>query len=169
MRNDLVFPLYHIRKYTKLYDDEGITYIQLPEGTFLLDNKNLRGNSLGERRLRLEPSLAENQKIYPLKKIFYTISDIILHDDKHKLYIDSIGTLFTYTKRNRVPLIYRPVNQISILTGQLQCRCEGIFRDIIIPYIPTEMPRYLGLLIYYDDYIFYSLESESKKDTWRLI
>ena len=167
--NNLIFPLYHIRACEAIVTEDNITTIMTPYGNYILDNKNIKGDTLGERRLRLGPVLQEDQKLYRLKKIFYTISDIILHKDKYKVYIDSVGQLFTYTKKNRVNLVYKKIKQIEIQETRLLCSFADIFKVVEIPFIPEIMPRYLGLLIFHGDYIFYDMSQEKKKDTWRLI
>lgn len=167
--NKLIYPLYHIRPYKKLWTEDGITYITTEYRDYILDNKNIVGNTLGERRLRLGTALIEDQKIYPLRNIFYTSSEILLHRNNHRLYIDSVGTLFTHTRKKRVNLIYKRVISIHVEKNILLCECEDIFRPITIPYIPEIMPNYLGLLVVDGDYLLYELSNIEKKTTWRLV
>lgn len=160
--NNLVFPLYHIR-HSYIFTEDNIISVKTDHGVFTLDNKNLKGNTLGERRLRLQ------EKPYTLKKVFYTLSDIVVHTHKHKVYIDSLGNIFNYTKKRRVSLQYRKIENIEIQESRLLCDCVGINKPIEIPFIPAIMPMYLGLLYFEKDYLLYELSQEKKKDSWRLI
>ncbi len=165
----IVFPLFHIRDCLKIITEDKIITIRTLYGDYILDNKNIRGNTLGIRRLNLSSSLQEDQRLYPLRKIFYTFSDIITHKHKHKVYIDSIGTLFKYTKSKRCNLVYKKITNIEVQATRILCTCKGLFRPIEVPYIPRVMPRYLGLLCFQGDYILYELSQCAKAETWRLV
>jgi len=171
MNKKLVWPLYHIRTYRSIEEKDGIIYLEDNRGTYIIDNKNLSGDTLGKRRIRLKHSyLDEGIRIYKLTKIFYYWADVINNTHLSKTYIDSKGTLFFYKKSNRRKLIYKKVKDIVITKdSKLLVYCEDIFKPILISFIPVVMPKYLGLLQIYDDYLLYELSSTDKKETWRLV
>jgi hypothetical protein len=66
------WPLYEIRKYKNLWEDNNVLYITTDSNLeYIIDNKNIVGNTLGKRRLGL-PS----KGLYKLKKICYTLYDV---------------------------------------------------------------------------------------------
>ena len=162
--NELRWPLYLLGKHSKVWEEEGITYIDTDYGQSILDNKNITGNSLGIRRLKLS-----EYKLYRLKVVVHTLSELVSIRSTHPVFIDSNGMLFHYSKSVRRSLIYKKVEHITVQDSKLLCYCKDIFRPIEVSYIPRIMPRFLGLLVVQGDYLLYSLEATRLKDTWRKI
>ena len=159
------WPLYEIRAYNKLWEDNGVLYIQTTSNIeYVIDNKNIHGKTLGIRRLRIKAD--PEVKLYNLKRICYTFYDVLT--SKYKLFIDSDGQLVSIKKKHRRTLVYREVLQTEIIGTKVLCICKGIFKPIEIPFIPNIMPRYLGLLIINKQHYLYELSQEQKADTWRL-
>ena len=51
---DIQFPIYSItRTYKRIWVEMNVTYIETESGIYVLDNKNVEGDSLGKRRLRI--------------------------------------------------------------------------------------------------------------------
>lgn len=167
--NNITWPLYHIRTYREVWREGGILYLLTDWNRYIVDNTNLSGDTLGKRRIQLKTTFLEDDKIYPLKDIFYSLGDILKHKHQSKLYIDSKGKLINWKKKHRRDLLYRKVINIEVHSNTLLCYCENIFKPIVVPYIPVIMPKYLGLVKIHGDYQLYELSCESKKDTWRKI
>jgi hypothetical protein len=163
--NNFSWPIYSISSDTRIWEENNVLYLTTAFGVkYILDNKNLSGNTLGVRRLRLRK--LGTDKLYTFKGIYCTMYDVF--SSKHKIFIDSKGELLTLTKKTRRTLIYKKV--IGTWPGEeghLMCQCEDVFPYIEIPFLPKVMPKYLGLLRINHDYVLYELSDTKKKDTWR--
>ena len=66
------FPIYPLRAYNNLAKIDGITYIDTYYSSYVLDNKNLEGATLAERRAR------SKEKLYPLNEKITDFKGLIL-------------------------------------------------------------------------------------------
>ena len=162
--SDIEFPVFTITNGNhKIWTEMNVTYIKTDSGTYVLDNKNMPGNNLGERRLQIKNSLR-----YIPRKAYYNITQLI--KSNNKTYIDNTGCVFTYKKTRTVPLKYYKVKDvvhmdeegcILLIKGvnfKLRTNCRDAY-DI----------NYVGLLIVDNNYILYDTSFEPKKDTIRKI
>ena len=161
--SDINFPVFTITaSYIKIWDEFNIKYIQTQSGTYILDNKNLSGDTLGERRLKITTGLR-----YIPRKAYYNITQLI--KSKTKTYIDNTGCVFTYKKTRTVPLkYYKVMDVVSTEEGcilsfknvnfRLRTNCREAYEII-----------YIGLLITSMGYILYETCEEKKRDTTRKI
>ena len=161
--SDINFPIFTITpSYKRIWDDLNVKYIETESGIYILDNMNLKGDTLGERRLKIKTGLR-----YVPRKVYYNITQLI--KSKTKTYIDNTGCVFTYRKTRTVPLRYYRVMDVvnteegCILTFKnvnfkLRTSCKEAY-DII----------YIGLLITDNGYIIYDTSEVKKKDTHRKI
>lgn len=155
------WPIYAIGNYRSLKEIDNVLRIITDYGAeYVVDNKNLYGDTLGNRRLRVK-----DEKLYKLKGIYYTAFDVF--NSKYKTFIDSNGILFTLNKKVKRDLIYAKVIATRVHKNKVLCTCEGIGKLIEIPFIPKIMPKYLGLLKIPGDFLLYELSKVKKKDTWR--
>lgn len=160
---DIVFPIFTIsNNYVKTWVEDNITYIQTDSGVYVLDNKNIRGNTLGQRRLRINYS-----KLYMPRQTLHNIPQL-LHS-RYNVFIDNLGTIFKYKKVKLVPLRYHKVSQI-IKTPE---GCVLHFNDINNP-IKVEASiaygiEYVGFLHTDIGYITYEYSETLKKNTRRKI
>lgn len=163
---DINFPIYSITKsYKKIWTDMNVTYIQTESGTYVLDNKNIDGETVGKRRLRIK------NKIYPLykpRKVVYNISQLI--NGKESIFMDTDGTVFKYKKTEMVPLVYHKVDSI-VEANDGECILD-------IPKINYSYKticrkayaiKYIGLLHTKYGYIPYEFCEEAKGNTRRKI
>lgn len=159
--NKIRWPLYGIGNYKTLEEIDNVLRIVTDYGAeYVIDNKNLYGDTLGTRRLRVK-----DEKLYKLKGIYYTMFDVF--NSKKKMFIDSNGILFKLEKKTKRDLIYVEVEDVRVYKNKLLCKCKEISKIIEIPFIPKIMPRYLGLLRIPGDYLLYELSRTRKKNTWR--
>ena len=164
----VTWPVYQLREHKRTWVEMRVTFIETLFGTFVLDNKNLSGKTLGMRRIQLAKVL-DKRELYKLKTIYYNISEIVNAKHKVKVYIDSAGEIITRQKQKYVPLLFRKVENIEVIDNKLLCTCKGIHRPILVPYMPRIMPKYLGLLVVKGDYLIYELTQELRKDTRRKV
>jgi len=101
------FPLYGITKtFKKIWVEFNVTYIKTNTGIYVLDNKNIDGDTIGKRRLKIKSS-----ELYIPRKIYYNIGQA-LHA-KSNVFMDSNGVVFKYKKTKYVPLTYYKVNDVT--------------------------------------------------------
>jgi hypothetical protein len=170
MLSNIVWPIYAIRSHASIQTRKNILYITTEYGEYVLDNKNLKGNTLGIRRLKLKKQRETDKgfTLYPLSSIYYTFEDV-LQGAKFKIYIDSIGTLHNFTRKTRRDLKYYKVQKTQVHANSVLCFCRGLTAPILINYIPTKMPLYLGLVKINGSLQIYELSNKSKPNTWRLL
>lgn len=99
------FPIYPIRAYNNIIKEDGIIYIDTYYSTYVLDNKNLEGTTLAERRAKC------NSNLYPLNEKIADFKQLVL--SKHKLFIDKYGDIVKYKKTRNVIVSCREVLEIK--------------------------------------------------------
>ena len=161
--SDIVFPIFTITpEYKRIWDEFNVKYIETPSGIYILDNKNLKGKTLGERRLQMETGLR-----YTPRKAYYNITQLI--KSKTKTYIDNTGCVITYKKTRMVPLKYfRVKDVVSTEEG-----CILLIKDVNFK-VRTNCrmaykTEYVGLLVLGTSYLLYEMSDVKKKDTRRKI
>ena len=160
---DIKFPIYSITtSYKKIWKDMNVLYIETPYGTYVLDNKNLPGDTVGKRRLQIK-----NSDIYRPRRVYYNIEQL-LHS-KDKIYLDSLGRCFKYQKTEMVPLKYHKIRNIKRLeTGECVLELDIYFPQKVNCRLAHSI-EYVGVLHTNYGHILYSFEEEYKKDTRRKI
>jgi hypothetical protein len=161
---DIKFPIYGITNtYKNIWTDLNVLYIETNTGTYVLDNKNIVGDTLGERRLKIK-----NSKLYIPRKVYYNIAQLL--KSKHTVFIDKYGILFKYKKTQYVPLKYYKIENID--------KAEDGQCILAIPKLPfyhkttcriAYSINYLGLLDTPFGYILYELSEYKKSDSKRKI
>lgn len=89
--SDIRFPVFKIRQHNSIVTKDGLTLVESSFDTWVLDNKNLEGENLGERRARM------TRTPYLLQDPIHTIEDLIKGSLNCK-YVDYDGTVFRYKK-----------------------------------------------------------------------
>ena len=130
----------------------------------ILDNKNLTGDTLAARRLRIK------EDKYNLSDAIFTFSQLLKYYKPGAKYIDHLGYIFTYRKTKKANLIYREILHVDYIIGRgLLLTVEGVSMPIAIP-ASSNIEGYVGLLEYNGGYLLYDMPSKvKKKDTWRKI
>lgn len=160
---DIEFPIYSITKtYKRIWEDMNVLYIETPYRIYILDNKNIEGDTVGKRRIKLN-----NSELYRPRKVYYNIEQF-LHS-KDNIYMDSLGRVFRYKKTKSVPLKYHKIKDINRLdTGECILTLDIIFPQKVNCRIAYSI-QYVGVLHTSYGYILYSFEEDYKKDTRRKI
>ena len=164
---DIKWPIYKIGVHDNMYNEMGVDYIKHSGKISILDNKNLKGDSLGIRRLAIP-----RNEIYNLKRVIFMFSELLA--DIGSTYIDSNGNIFKYKKSKFVPLVWKLVKNSELLKTITLLRVEGIPHIFELPTnywlkYSEEEEVYLGLLNLGNFYIIYDLVTYSIKDTRRKI
>lgn len=108
MLSKVVFPAYRLRSYTRMYNEELALLIETRNGTYILDDKSLEGETLGERRLKIA-----DEYLYPLSDIVFTLEELIR--SKSNKFIDSAGEVITYKKSKLYTIHCKEIQSITKL------------------------------------------------------
>jgi len=161
--SDINFPIFVITpNYKRIWDEFNVKYIETESGTYVLDNMNMTGDTLGERRLQIRNSLR-----YIPRKAYYNITQLI--KSNNKTYIDNTGCVFTYKKTRMVPLKYYKVMDVVSTEEGCILLIKGINFRIRTHCREAYNINYVGLLIVANNYILYDTSEVKKKDTIRKI
>lgn len=158
------FPIFIIGSHKRLWSENNILYLESERDIiYKLDNKNLSGRTLAERRLKIS-----KEQRYRFTKTCFTIAQLI--KSGKKLFLDNTGRLVRYRKDRRVNLIYRPIISTKPIEGKgMLVRVKGISTIFTISNFVFNQSKYIGLLVINDGYLVYELSEERKPDTWRKI
>ena len=92
---DIKYPIFPLREHVKVENVDDVLYVHSLRGSWILDNKNLPGETLAIRRFRISNSL------YPLNKAIFNLAQLINNKSRQQVYIDKFGTFFKYRKSKR--------------------------------------------------------------------
>ena len=154
----LKFPIYPIHTDEIILAD-GILWIE----NQVLDDKNMKGKTLGLRRLQ-----SPMKSMYPIK---YMIKDIRAYlDHQGKYYIDNIGYFFTKVKTTKVDLKYHKILRVDqkIVVSILWVK------DCPFPFNlerPLRKDQSWAGILYREGipWLLYDTSAEKKKNSWRKI
>jgi hypothetical protein len=160
---DIAFPVYSLpREYIKIWDDFNVTYLETRYGIYVLDNKNMQGDTVGKRRLHVNNSI-----LYRPRHVYYNIPQF-LHSNTN-MFMDSLGRVFKYKKTHMVPLKYHKIIDIKRLESG-DCSIElKINLPIKVNCRLAHSVQYVAVLHTKWGYILYSFSEYKKDDTRRKI
>ena len=154
----LVFPVFTVHTNdVELVD--GILWIE----NQVLDDKNMKGDTLGVRRLQ-----SPMKSIYPLKSMIKDIASLLRHQGRY--YIDTSGYFFTKEKTKTVQLKYHKILRVEKKT----IASVLWIKDCPFPFtLERPLPKnmtWAGIL-YREGmpWLLYDVSQEKLKDTWRKI
>ena len=129
----------------------------------VLDDKNMKGDTLGKRRLA-----SPMKSLYPLKSMLPDIASYLKHQGK--FYIDNSGFFFTKEKLHTVELKYHKILRVekkAVVSVLRVMDCPFPFTlDRPLP----ESCTWAGILHREGmPWILYDVSEERKKDSWRKI
>lgn len=160
---DIQFPIFAVAKnYKNIWTEDNITKIETNSGVYVLDNKNIQGDTLGQRRLRIK-----NSKLFIPRAVVHNIGQLIRSD--YKTFIDNNGEVFKYIKHTTVPLKYYKVKKVVKTDNGCVLHFIGVDNPILAPCARAYGTEYVGFLITSMGYILYEYSENAKGDTWRKI
>ena len=125
----------------------------------ILDDKNMRGDTLGKRRLQ-----TPHENLFNLKKSLNTHIGLIKSRDKH--FIDSKGTPFIYEKTKMCPIKYHSIRKVERREIGSVLFLNGIHTKFIIPRPPPSDCNWAGVLYIYNmPWMLYSYSTERLKNS----
>tara|TARA_E500000318_G_scaffold104080_1_gene109740 strand:- start:424 stop:903 length:480 start_codon:yes stop_codon:yes gene_type:complete len=138
---------------------DGILWIE----NQVLDDKNMKGKTLGIRRLQ-----SPMKSIYPVK---YMIKDIRSYlDHQGKFYIDNTGYFFRKDKTKKATLKYHKILRVDLKT----IASVLWVKDCPFPFTldrPLRDDQTWAGILYRDSipWLLYDTSTEKKKNSWRKI
>jgi len=129
----------------------------------VLDDTNMKGNTLGIRRLQ-----SPMKSIYPLKYMIEDIPDLLNHQGKY--YIDNSGFFFEKEKTTKVSLKYHKILRVEKKTIASVLWLKDCPFPFTLKRPLPESNSWAGVL-HRDGipWILYDTSDKKKKDTWRKI
>lgn len=167
------WPIYAIGSNHITYEDMNVTYVEHSGIKSILDNKNLAGDTIGKRRLRID-----KERLYHTKRTLFMFAELIEYtrtktlDDRK--FVDSNGIIFNYTKKDNKKLIWRKVKSVESFNNYVILKVTGLVDSFELPLnywkqFKKEEEIYLGLINFDKYYSIYDIDIEVRKDTWRKI
>lgn len=175
---DLSYPVYRLRSDKPITENGIVCYIQEKytediEGGIIttgklqvVDDTSLHGTTLATRRLQMK---AMGVPMYPLRKAFFFLGDLIKVAKPDLWFIDSKGKIFTYQKTRRSRLVCQKITStFSIPTGGAIIEVEHSQRFKVL-HNPDPKLKHAGVLFDGKAQILYGLYEEPFDETWRMI
>lgn len=173
--NEISFPVYKLGKNQPI-THEGISfYMHMQDRDdgppldvyLIIDDKNIKGNNLAQRRLQLQK---QGVRLFKLTKAVFFIADMLKLSVGATWFIDSSGMIFEYKKSKSVKLVFKRIKKvIPIQTGGAILELEGIAHRFKTLFMPRLEERYAGLLKLNHGYILYGLYDQLYPPTVRMI
>jgi hypothetical protein len=157
--NKIKFPVYALPS-SDWYRQDGVLFIN--DGK-VLDDSNMPGETLGVRRIQ-----CGRKDLQPLRRAYTAYPSMLA--SKKKIFIDSKGTPFIYTKTNTCPLKYHRVKRIELKDDLSTVWLEDIPNPFTIPRPPYGDARYARVL-YFNGYpwLIYDFALQRGKDSFKRV
>lgn len=154
----LAFPVFPLLSSNYIVGD-GLTTID----GLILDDKNMSGRTLGQRRLQ-----TPFKSLFPLKKSVDNLTQLIKCNKK--IFIDTTGLIFTYEKTTWVELKYMKINRVI----KKETKCLLYFSRHKSAFItqrpPIDSYTFAGVLhLEGDPWLLYDYANIKLKDTRRKV
>lgn len=173
--DEIKFPVYLLGNDEPMHIDGIWFYSRLrdhddraPEVEYLiLEDKTRHEPTFSRRRMGIK---LEGAMLYPLTKAIFFLGDFLKFTKGKTWFIDTDGTVFSYKKTKRVPLIFKKITKIiHIQTGGAIIECEGSAARYKVLFRPMIEHKWAGLLKVSGGYILYGLYDNQYKNTYRMI
>ena len=152
------WPVYVLHS-DEIEERDGLLYCD----TQIVDDKNMKGETLGVRRLQ-----SPHKNLYKLKVMIESFQDFVHH--KGLNYIDSSGKYFRWIKNKKCNLISHKIEKIEKRDIGSLVWCENVPFPFFIKRPPEARLRYASVLYMgKQPSILYSFSEKQQKKTWRKI
>ncbi len=129
----------------------------------IVDDKNMRGDTLGLRRLQ-----TPHKNLYALKHQVDDFRGVIKSNEKH--FIDTNGIPFIYEKTEFCKLKYYRIKSIVQKDTVSLLKLHGVKQPFVIPRPPASDMRYAGVLHYGTlPWVLYEYSEDRREDTRRKV
>ncbi len=129
----------------------------------IVDDKNMRGDTLGLRRLQ-----TPHKNLYALKHQVDDFRGVIKSNEKQ--FIDTNGIPFIYEKTEFCKLKYYRIKSIVQKDTVSLLKLHGVKQPFVIPRPPASDMRYAGVLHYGTlPWVLYEYSEDRREDTRRKV
>lgn len=133
----------------------------------IIDDVSIPGNTLGKRRLWLSN---DNIQLFKIRTALFFLGDFLRVCKPGIWFIDSMGTIFTYTKTKTVPLITRKITKVIRSTGSTLLEVEGLEHRMRCLFPPLDTQKYASVLkLSAHSYILYGFSDKNNGPTTRKV
>ena len=155
------FPIYEMRSFVRKYEEGMYVIIETNRGRWTFDHKYNTGKNFWERRLELLKDPFLPYDIYPLKKLYTTLSQLV--NSKARMFVDSEGVIRKYVPSTFYKIKYEKIaakwKTSKDLTAFKTLQCPTTFISYDNNY------THLGYIQKGREFILYDLCYELKPDT----
>lgn len=156
--NKVQFPVYELPS-SNWYVTDGLLYLE----DKILDDKNMAGETLGQRRIQ-----SPHKNILPIKNQIKNIRGLLKTNCKS--FIDSKGMPFIYEKTEFCKLKYYRIKNISKKDTFSLLWLKDVKQPFVIPRPPEDNIQYAGLLHFGElPWILYNYSENKEKPTRRKV
>mgnify|MGYP003657612886 CR=1 FL=1 len=153
---DIEFPVFKLRSYNKIETIDNIIYVHTHWKSYVLDNKNLKGDTIGQRRSNITIG-----DVYPFKSVYKNPRDLVLSSKTGDTYCDNTGRVFKYQKSMRCPVVCFEIKTYLRVGSKIIIHLKEYPAPQVIPSSAFDPDyKYITLAKYGEYYLLYSLEKE---------
>lgn len=163
---EIAWPVYKLGN-IKPQEEDGVVFVFKNEKDLeIVDDKNLPGDSLAVRRLKL---IIDGVKLFKLKYSIFFLGDLIKLANNKIWFIDSKGKIFQYKKQHFAKLTIKKITKIIPSISCSLIEVEGIQARFKVLFPPRIEEKWAGLLYHNKVYIFYGFYTQRYSDTIRKV
>lgn len=156
--SSIEFPVYVLHT-DEVEEQDGLLFCD----TQIVDDKNVKGATIGLRRLR-----TPHKKLYPLKYMLEDFRSLIQHRGEN--YIDTRGKYFRYEKTTTASLKSIKIKKVEQKRVATIVWLEGVPFPYRVKRPPGERAKFAQvLMVNKRPSILWSFSEEEQKITWRKI
>lgn len=170
---ELVFPVYVLGGYEKLWEDHGRIYVSTFHNTYILDDKNKQGN-YPIRRLKIKETIEERKKhgydyhpLFPIKKVITTEDQLIANLVQYKSFIDYNGKRYLHKPTKFYKLTYHKVLRATVSDASSILFLSGINTPVALNRALPEGTIWAGIIRLPGRNVLWELSKVRKPDTRR--
>ncbi len=159
----ITFPVFKIEKEPEQQNDSSLTDGLLLWNGQVIDDRNMPGDTLGQRRLQ-----SPFTNLVPLRNCY--LDHLGLIKSPEAMYIDTTGKIFVYKKTKFMKLVYYKIKRVDRKETHSLLWVQGIKRPFTIPRPPHPAMQWVGLLHLGPlPWFLYEYSETRKKDSRRKI
>ena len=154
----IVFPIYVLHT-DEVVEQDGLLFCD----TQIVDDKNVKGDTIGQRRLR-----SPHKNLYKLKYMLDDFRSMIQHRGQD--YVDTYGRYFRYEKTDVATVTSREILDIRQKGQASLVWCRDIPFPFEVKRPPKDTVNFAQILMYKGrPSVLWSFSKEKQKDTWRKV
>tara|TARA_A100000164_G_scaffold367418_1_gene389366 strand:- start:25 stop:513 length:489 start_codon:yes stop_codon:yes gene_type:complete len=152
------FPVY-VLHIDEVEEQDGLLFCD----TQIVDDKNVKGQTIGQRRLK-----TPHKNLYKLKYMLEDFRSMVQHRGQD--YVDTNGRYFRYQKTDVATVTSREIMHIKPKGQATLIWCKDVPFPFEVKRPPEESVNFAQILMYKGrPSVLWSFSKEKQKDTWRKV